>query len=135
MGMVSLFRARPTVLVSLLRRFAESDDEYIAERVLVASYGALLLNPHLKPHLHDAASEIYDCYFGKDGPPLNASLRDHARLIIELAVELNVPPLQLRPHRYQPPYSSAWPIQLPSEEDVKPFADDRNRFPQMSLVE
>jgi len=134
MALVSLFRARPNVLVSLLRRFSESDDEYIAERVLVASYGALLLHPS-KPHLQDAASDIYDCYFAEGEPPLNASLRDHARLIIELAVELNVPPPQLRPDRYQPRYSSPWPLQLPSEEDVRPFADDHERFPQMSLVE
>jgi hypothetical protein len=134
MAMVSLFRARPSVLVSLLRRFAESDDEYLAERVLVAGYGALLLHPST-PHLHAAASEIYDHYFAQGEPPLNASLRDHARLIIELSVEFNVPPPRLRPDQYQPPYSSPWPIQLPSEEDVKPFAEDRKRFPQMSLVE
>jgi hypothetical protein len=134
MAIVSLFRARPSVLVSLLRRFAESDDEYIAERVLVASYGALLLRLSTS-HLHDAASEIYDRFFAEGEPPLNASLRDHARLIIELSVELNVAPPQLRPDRYQPPYSSPWPIQLPSEQDVKPFAEDRKRFPQMSLVE
>jgi hypothetical protein len=134
MAMVSLFRSRPSVVVPLLRRFAESDDEYIAERVLVASYGALLLRPSAS-HLHDAASEIYDRYFAEGEPPLNASLRDHARLIIELAVEFDVSPPQLWPDRYQPPYSSPWPIQLPSEEDVKPFAMDRKRFPQMSLVE
>jgi hypothetical protein len=134
MALVSLFRARSAVLVSLLGRFTESDDEYIAERVLVASYGALLLHPS-KPHLHDAASEIYDRYFIKGEPPLNASLRDHARLIIELAVELNVPPPQLGPDRYRPPYTSPWPIQLPSEQGVTSFAEDRKRFPQMSLVE
>jgi hypothetical protein len=87
------------------------------------------------PHLHDAASEIYDRYFSQGEPPLNASLRDHARLIIELAVELNVAPPQLRPDRYQPPYWSTWPIQLPSVDDVKRYAEDRKRFPQMSLVE
>lgn len=134
MGMVSLFRARPAVLVSLLRRFAEIDDEYIAERVVVASYGALLLNPSPQ-HLCDAASEIYVRYFAEGEPPLNASLRDHARLIIELSVELDVPPPQLRADRYRPPYPSAWPIQLPSEEAVKPFVEDYERFPQMSLAE
>jgi hypothetical protein len=133
-AMVSLFRARPSVLVSILCRFAETDDEYIAERVLVASYGALLLRPS-PPHLHEAASEIYDRFFSEAEPPLNASLRDHARLIIELAVELHVPPPALRRDRYRPPYSSPWPMQLPSEEDVKPFAEDRKHFPQMSLME
>ena len=132
MAMVSLFRARPAVLVSLLCKFAESDDQYIAERVVVASYGALLLHPS-PPHLRDAAREVYNRYFAEGEPPLNASLRDHARLIIELAVDLDVAPPRLRRDRYRPPYSSAWPIRLPSEEDVKPFANDRERFPRMPL--
>jgi hypothetical protein len=134
MAIVSLARARPSVLPLLVRKFADSDDEYIAERVLVAAYGAFLLNPSL-PHLGEVAADIYERYFSDGEPLLNASLRDHGRLIIELAVELNAPLPQVSIDRYRPPYSSPWPIELPSEDDVKPYAEDRKRFPQMSLVE
>jgi hypothetical protein len=134
MALVSLARARPSVLLPLVRRFADTDDEYIAERVLVAAYGAFLLNPSLA-HLGEVATDLYERYFFDGEPPLNAGLRDHARLIIELAAELNAPLPQMNVDRYRPPFSSAWPIELPAEEEVKPFAEDRNRFPQMSLVE
>jgi hypothetical protein len=134
MAMVSIFRARPGTVVPLIRKFAGCEDEYISERVLVAGYGALLLNQS-KPHLHDAATELYQRYFAGLEPPLNASLRDHARLIIELAVELGVPPPELDAARYRPPYSSPWPIDLPIEEELTKFVDDNKRFPQMNLVE
>jgi hypothetical protein len=134
MALVSLTRARPSVLLALVRRFADGDDEYIAERVLVAAYGAFLLNPSLA-HLGEVAADLYERYFFDGEPPLNAGLRDHARLIIELAVELNAPLPQMNVGRYRPPYSSPWPIELPAEQEVKPYAEDRKRFPQMSLVE
>src|SRR5215831_15238373 len=51
MAMVSIFHARPGTIVPLLRRFALSEDEYISERVVVAAYGALLLNESA-PDLH-----------------------------------------------------------------------------------
>lgn len=134
LGMVNILRTRPNTITWLIRKFANTDDEYIAERVLLAAYGALLLCQS-KPHVYETAAELYQGYFAEIEPPLNASLRDHARLIIELAVELGVPPPRLEPKRYRPPYSSPWPITLPSEEDVKPLGEDRNRFPQMQLVQ
>lgn len=134
MAMVSVFRERPSAITPLIHAFARCDDEYIAERVLVAGYGALLLNQS-RPHLQKVASEIYTLYFDLEEPPLNASLRDHARLIIELANDLDVSPPQAKPEKYQPPYSSRWPIDFPTEEDVKPFEEDRERFPQMQLTE
>ena len=122
------------MLPPLVRRFADSDDEYIAERVLVATYGAFLLNPS-PADLGNVAADLYDRYFSEGEPPLNASLRDHARLIIEFAEELNVPLPEMNVDKYRPPYSSPLPIGLPGEDDVKSYAEDRKRFPQMSLVE
>jgi hypothetical protein len=134
MAMVCIFRARPTTVVTLIRRFAKCEDEYISERVLVAAYGALLLNQK-EPHVRDAATEVYQCYFVRNGPPLNVSIRDHARLIIELAVELGVPPPEIESVRHSPPYSSPWPITLPKDEDLKQFVEDHERFPRMNLTQ
>jgi hypothetical protein len=133
-AMVSILRSVPSTIIWLIQKFAKTDDEYIAERVLLAAYGALLLCQS-KPHVYETAAELYEGYFAEVEPPLNASLRDHARLIIELAVGLGVPPPRLEPKRYRPPHSSQWPITFPSEEDVKPLAEDRNRFPRMQLVQ
>jgi hypothetical protein len=62
-------------------------------------------------------------------------LRDHGRLIIELSVELGVAAKGVDVALYRPPYESAWPIALPSEDDVRAYAGDREHFPQMSLVQ
>src|SRR5690606_1749382 len=44
-GLEKLFRVQPLVIVPLFEKFARFEDEYIADRLVVASYGALLLNP------------------------------------------------------------------------------------------
>jgi hypothetical protein len=134
MAMVSIFRVRPSTIAPLLRRFLLIDDEYISERVLVAAYGGLLLSES-RPELHTAAEIVHNFYFVDDDTPLNASLRDHARLVIELSVELGVAPEELDAARYRPPYPSIWPVPLPTENDVKAYAEDKKRFPQMSLVQ
>lgn len=134
MAMVNIFRARPRCIALLMRQSLDCDDEYISERILVAGYGALLLN-EAGPALREAADFVYTAYFAEGEPPLNASLRDHARLIIELSVELNVAPDGMDEALYRPPYRSAWPIVLPSEEEVSTYAEDRRRFPQMSLAQ
>src|SRR5262249_40811815 len=134
MAMVSIFHARPGTIVPLLRRFALSEDEYISERVVVAACGALLLNESA-PDLQKAACVVYELYFAGGDPPLNASLRDHARLVIEMSVELGVPPPGLNAALYRPPYRSVWPITTPSDDDVKPYVEDKERFPRMNLVE
>lgn len=133
MALVSIFRARPGCINPLLVRFLRIDDEYISERVLVAAYGGLLLN-EAASELRDAATLVYDWFFADGTPPLNSSLRDHGRLIIELAVELGLSPEKFQSELYRPPYNSPWPIELPSKEDVKAFAENWNRFPEMNLV-
>jgi hypothetical protein len=134
MAMVRIFRARPTCITPMLRQFLRSDDEYISERILVAAYGALLLN-EATPELRDAAALVYRLYFADGVPPLNASLRDHGRLLIELSIELDVAPQGVDAKLYRPPYDSVWPIELPSEDEVRVYAEDRERFPQMNLVQ
>jgi hypothetical protein len=134
MAMVTIFRARPDTIALLLRKFALSDDEYISERVLVAAYGALLLTESVAD-LREIARLVYEFYFADGDPPLNASLRDHARLIVEMSVELGVSPEGLDAALYRPPYRSVWPISLPSDNDVIAYVEDRERFPQMNLVQ
>ncbi len=134
MAMVSVFRARPGCITPMLQ-FLHSDDEYISERVLVAAYGALLLLNAATPELGDAATFVYQMYFAEGVPPLNASLRDHGRLIIELSVEMDVAPDGVDAGLFRPPYNSVWPIALPSEDDIGSYAADRKRFPQLDLVQ
>jgi len=133
-AMASIFNARPSTIPPLLRKFALIDDEYISERVIVAAYGALLLNESIA-EIHTAACIVYELYFADGQPPLNTSLRDHARLIVEMSVQHSVAPYELNSGLYRPPYQSEWPIHFPSYSEVKPYIDDQGRFPQMNLAE
>lgn len=133
-AMTRIFVAKPAIVPSLLSRFVLIDDEYVSERVLVSSYGALLISKS-EADLRRSAVVVYESLFSSGQPPFNASLRDHARLIIELAIDLKVGSTSLDPARYRPPYRSPWPLHLPSEEDVRPFAEDHDRFPEMNLIE
>ena len=134
MAMTSIFVATHATIDELLQKFALCDDEYISERVVVAAYGSLLLTESTID-LHAAATTLYMAYFANGQPPLNASLRDHARLIIEMSLEQGVPPCNSDYSLYRPPYASNWPITLPAFDEVEPYIEDELRFPQMNLAE
>lgn len=118
-GLVRLCQAIPTVPASLIRHFSAIDDDYVLERVLVAAYGCPPILLRDDAALAAAAEEAWDIFEGSSESPLNAVIRDHARLIIEHAVEQNVAPVRAEPRRFRPPYPSPWPLRLPTEEDVK----------------
>ena len=87
-GLVRIFLACPESMNHLLIKFFSFDDEYIEERVVIAVYGALLLDPD-KKITESVAAQVWETYFKqKNGLPLNASIRDHSRLILELARDL-----------------------------------------------
>jgi hypothetical protein len=135
-GLVRIFVSLTNVIPFALSKFLLLDDEYVSERVLLAAYGTLLLRPD-RDNLRLAASEVWRHYFRSAvTPPVNASLRDHGRLILELASELGVLPEEADPQRFRPPYASDWPLRLPSEAEVSPFIADHDRFPPgMDLTE
>ncbi|MCH8073938.1 MAG: hypothetical protein IIA09_18555, partial [Proteobacteria bacterium] len=84
-GLVCIGFAHPQVPHNIVKRFIHCNDEYVVERVLVAAYGVFLLRGD-GVGLKETASVLWDQYFEPQaGPPLNASIRDHARLILELA--------------------------------------------------
>jgi len=136
-GLVRIAIAEPRILAPLLNRFLSNEDAYIVERVLVATYGAILLNPN--PELvGDVASIIADWFVTSSGevpPTTNAISRDHARMILELAVNLNVAPGHLSTQTFRPPYPSAWPIHFPNEDEISAYVNDNDRYPHMDLAE
>lgn len=136
-GLVRIAIAEPRMLPPFLTRFLNNDDEYIVERVLVATYGAIILNP--KPeYVEEVASIVADWFApptGEGPPTTNVIARDHARSILETAYNLNVSPEYMSPESIQPPYPSEWPIHFPSEEEVSDYTNDNDRFPHMDLAE
>lgn len=133
-ALVRVSLSQPQILPRIVAQFANCDDDYVRERVLVSTLGALLLRR--EPTVISKVSiEVWDRFFSDSNEiPLHASIRDHARLILELALDMDVLPPSACPDRFRPPYSSDWPMKLPSQEDVQPFLDDKSRYPiQMNL--
>ena len=82
-----LLKNKPEIVLNLLEKFQTCDDEYITERILVAIYGAFLLNPSSE-YLSEVSKFLYSFYYENGKIPYNVSIRDHARLIIELALKI-----------------------------------------------
>ena len=106
------------VAVQLLSTFQEVDDPYVFERVLASVYGAILSSQS-----HEAIDEIssflIDQIFAQEEVYPNVLVRDFARNIIEYTnshnlVDFSESDLALA----RPPYKSAFPESLPSNEEI-----------------
>ena len=106
------------VAVQLLSTFQQVDDPYVLERVLASVYGAILSSQS-----HEAIDEIssflIDQIFAQEEVYPNVLVRDFARNIIEYTnshnlVDFSESDLALA----RPPYKSAFPESLPSNEDI-----------------
>ncbi len=127
--------SQPRILAELVAKFGACDDDYIRERVLVATYGVLILirDPEI---IGEVANEVWEHYFKEAAlTTLHASIRDHARLILELASDLGVSPPEAQQEVYRPPYESDWPLEFPSQKEVQPFIDDEESFPRPMVMD
>lgn len=129
-GLVAITQARPKVWVTLIEQFSPVDDEYVVERCFCAAYGTLL-----RVRDREAESEVaraaYLAVFADPMGMQNALIRDHARCIIELAAHDGVLPDEIELSTVRPPYSSEWPLTIPTEEDLKQYADGRQDYPKL----
>ena len=132
-ALVRLFLAEPAVIPPSIQRFSKVDDEYVVERVLAAAYGAVLRAGDAAV-TQPVAEAVWRSFFVTGSLPLNALIRDHARLILETALEASVLPADARVGEFRPPYESPWPIEYPSEEEVAPLKE-RDDLPYLELNE
>ncbi len=129
-GLVAITQARPKVWATLIEQFASVDDEYVVERCFCAAYGALLRSRDPEAELEVAAA-VYDAAFADATAIQNALIRDHARCIIELAAHDGVLPAGIELSAVRPPYTSEWPLAIPSEEDVEQYAKGSRDYPKL----
>ena len=117
-ALVALLRGRIPVLVDLLERFDSVDDLYVNERLYAVAYACALstANPEA---LRFLASAVYDKVFADRRPPVHIMLRDYARGVIEVALEREAMPPQVDLNLVRPPYSSPWPVRIPSREALQ----------------
>lgn len=121
----ALLAPRLPMACSLIERFQHIDDLYVLERLLAASYGAVL-QAKTQEGLATLAMTVYEWLFASGRPPTHLLLRDYARGIVEYAHYRGVLPTGVAMEQVRPPYESDWPIDYVAEEDLSGYTDTRN---------
>ena len=127
-GLANILSQDLSLAAKLLRDFQEVDDLYVLERLLAAGYGAALQGQN-DASLAEFAQIVFDVIFADGKPPVNALLRDHALGIIEYASAQGVLQDSFDLARARPPYKSAWPIEIVSEEVISGYTEDHGSGP------
>ena len=116
-ALVALLKNRPGVLSELLRRFADVNDLYVAERLYAAAYGCCLISQDATT-VGQVAQLVYEQVFAGAHPPAHILLRDYARGVIERALQLGCSLPDVDVALVRPPYHSPWPITAPSVDSL-----------------
>ena len=131
-ALVVLFADRAALAMRIWRAFAALDDLYVVERLASALFGAAMQGRWSTEELHAVAEMLHDGLFASGRPPANALLRDHASGLISYAGAEAALPAAFDLTSTRPPFSSAWPIEKISEEQMAAFevvyGDDGERF-------
>ena len=109
--------------IKLLQKFQNCNDEYIIERLLVAIYGALLLNKSIE-NATKVSKYLFEKYCNSEQWPLNVSIRDHILLIIELALSLNSKKISFDKSKIQTLISKVEPVINSSTDRDRPEVED-----------
>ncbi len=127
-----LLSAHLPVLPALISRFAGVNDPYVIERLAVACHVAVLCGGTAEPQaVVSAANKLRKLVFADDQVP-NLSTRDAVRGIYEWCLNNGWVDEQTYSDM-KPPYSSALPLEPPTEEEVR--RDYDIRWPESRLVE
>lgn len=120
-ALVSLLTGRLSAVTRLIKRFADVNDPYVAERIYAAAYGTAMRSQD-PVEICILAQTVYDQIFANGIPPAHILLRDYARGVVERAVYLGAT-INIVIANIRPPYSSQWP-NIPTEEDIQPLLPD-----------
>lgn len=85
-ALTNLLRRRIHLIPDLFAGFRDVDDPYISERLYAASYGCALAASDANA-LAALADFVFGHVFADGRPPVHVLLRDHARGVIEVALE------------------------------------------------
>lgn len=108
----------PQKIVNIMKKFNNCDDIYLVQRMYAAVYGAIL-NLNNDVFTKEISNYVYKHLFNNNSPYPDILLRDYARGIMEFAYHRNLlNDLINSPEIFKPPYSSEWPIENPSIEEI-----------------
>jgi hypothetical protein len=118
-ALVELTRERLEVIQSLLTRFADVNDPYVRERLVLAAYGAVVRGGSVQPQERSALILwVHGHVFGGASVPPHARLRDAARAIVEFGVAEGLVESSLLKDA-RPPYASRRPAVPPSKATLE----------------
>ncbi len=117
-AVASLLAGRLSTALPLLRQFEDVDDPYVLERVYAAVFGACMLRQDDVANLTKIARYVYGRNFVRNKLPVHVLTRDYARGIVELALN-NKAPVRVSMKRLSPPYSSKFPVRVPTLATLK----------------
>lgn len=131
-ALVSLFSDRATLALKLWNAFFRIDDLYVVERLTAAIYGAAMQGRWSNEELKAVAETLHGALFADGTPPANLLLRDHARGMVGYAAARGAMSSEFDLASIQPPFSSPWPIEQISQEQMATFTcvyvEDGERF-------
>lgn len=117
-GLVIILNKNIAVLYKLLKRFEDTNDLYVLERLCAVAYGCALLNKEDSLNLKILGEYLYSTFFITKSPLPHILIRDYARGTIE-AITANQIVLDIEVINTIPPYKSLWPKEIPTEEELK----------------
>lgn len=120
-ALVVLFADRAALAMRMWREFVGIDDLYVVERLAAALFGAAMQGRWSVAELHAVAAVLHKDLFASGRPPANKLLRDHASGVIGYAAAQAALPSDFDLASTKPPFSSAWPIEKISEEQIEEF--------------
>ena len=122
-ALVALLTNRLSIVLTLLKKFKDVNDPYVAERLYAVAYGCAIRSKNDSAGLKNLSQWIYDEIFKNGNPPVHILLRDYARGIIEVALRQNIS-LQIDERKIIPPFNTKWPSRFPSNKTIKKYEFD-----------
>jgi len=115
-ALVLIFSNVPELALQMTKRFIGIDDDYVIERIIIASYGSFSRNRQVD-FLFQYADFVYERYFVERKMPTNVSIRFYSKRLIILAKELGWSK-KLNIKNLKPPFNSEWPVRISTAEEI-----------------
>lgn len=120
-ALVNLLSSKLSLAAALLDKFVEVDDPYISERLLAASYGAVMQGEDCAG-CTAIASAVWTNYFAGDRtPPLHLLARDYALGIFLYSQAAGQLPSEVDIEAGKAKFTSPWPLESITDDDLKEF--------------
>jgi hypothetical protein len=120
-ALIRVFCAESSLIEEIMPLFSAVDDLYVLERLCCAAYGAVIRSGTPNSVMRIAAA-VHAVVFGRSDVPLDLTLRDYAKGIIQYAAHVGCLPDGLDIQTIQSPFKSDWPLKIPTEADINSTA-------------